>query len=98
MIVEQLRFEVPPSALEAFLERDHRVWTAFLGGCHGFVDKQVWIAESDGAVVMNIWWSSRDAWKSIDTATLTRVESEMGDLSCAPTCSEHRVWMASPNR
>ena len=92
MIVEKLRFEVPAEALEAFLTRDHDVWTAFLAGCAGFVDKQVWINDYESTVVMIIRWTSRQLWKSVDAATVARVDGDMGEFSFAPTCTEYRVW------
>ncbi len=92
MIVEELRFAVHESVRQRFLQRDHEVWTTFLVTCVGFIDKQVWIAEADGVVVMQIWWDSRSAWKSIDSDTVERVEALMGDVSHAPTCAEYEVW------
>ena len=92
MIVEELRFVVQSHVLQQFLERDHEVWTTFLRSCYGFIDKQVWTNETNGVVVMQIWWESRSAWKAVDSATVTRGEALMGDMSHAPTCVEYEVW------
>ena len=39
MVIEWLRFKVPPEKWEAFIQRDEEVWTAGLKNIPGFLGK-----------------------------------------------------------
>ena len=43
MIIEWLRFKVPPEKWEAFIQRDEEVWTAGLKNFPGFLGKEIWV-------------------------------------------------------
>ena len=43
VIVEELVLQVDERDLDAFLDADARVWTAFLSRQPGFVRKEVWL-------------------------------------------------------
>ncbi len=80
MVIEWLRFEVPPEKWEAFIYRDEEVWTAGLKEFSGFLGKEVWIDPVQQNVVMLIRWNSKEEWKSIPTRELEKLDAMMGDL------------------
>jgi len=80
MVIEWLRFKVPPEQWEAFICRDEEVWTAGLKNFSGFLGKEVWIDPIQENVVMVIRWNSKEEWKSIPTSELERLDAMMGDL------------------
>jgi uncharacterized protein (TIGR03792 family) len=80
MVIEWLRFEVPPEQWEAFICRDEEVWTVGLKNFSGFLGKEVWIDPVQQNVVMIIRWNSKEEWKSIPTSELERLDAMMGDL------------------
>jgi uncharacterized protein (TIGR03792 family) len=96
MVIEELRFAVPPAQVDAFLARDDEVWTTFLQTCDGFVAKEVWLPEpADGHVVVQIWWNSLEQWQAIPGEVLTEVDARMGDLWVEASCSVYRVALRS---
>jgi len=92
MVVEELVVEVSAADRAAFLARDREVWTAFLVGCPGFVRKEVWLpADRDDGVVIQIWWTSRAAWKAIDADVVAEIDARMGTMRRPVMCREHEV-------
>ncbi|NJL66122.1 MAG: TIGR03792 family protein [Microcoleus sp. SM1_3_4] len=80
MIIEWLRFKVPPEKSEAFIQRDEEVWTAGLKSFPGFLGKETWIDSQQSEVLMLIRWRSREEWKSVPQSTIDELDSKMGDL------------------
>jgi uncharacterized protein (TIGR03792 family) len=80
MIIEWLRFKVPPEKSEAFIQLDEEVWTAGLKSFPGFLGKETWIDSQQSEVVMLIRWRSREEWKSVPQSTIDELDSKMGDL------------------
>ena len=92
MIVEELVLQVEESDLDAFLDADARIWTAFLSRQPGFLRKEVWVpADRAGTVVIMVWWESRELWKSITDAQVAAVDREMGEWYREPVVREHAV-------
>jgi uncharacterized protein (TIGR03792 family) len=92
MIIEWLRFKVPPEKWEAFIQRDEEVWTAGLKNFPGFLGKEIWVDSVENEVVMLIRWETRDQWKSVLQSTIDELDRQMGDLQIAITESrEYQV-------
>ncbi|HMK12315.1 MAG TPA: TIGR03792 family protein [Acidimicrobiales bacterium] len=92
MIVEELTLEVHHDDVEAFLDADARVWTAFLSRQPGFVRKEVWLPDDrPGVILIMVWWQSRQLWKAITDAQVAAVDAQMGEWFREPTVREFRV-------
>ena len=83
MIIEWLRFKVPPEKWEAFIQRDEEVWTAGLKNLPGFWRKEIWVDSVENEVVMLIRWETREQWKSVLQTTIDELDRQMGDLQIA---------------
>jgi uncharacterized protein (TIGR03792 family) len=83
MIIEWLRFKVPPEKWEAFIRRDEEVWTAGLRNFPGYLGKEIWVDAVENEVVMLIRWETREQWKSVPQSTIDELDSQMGDLLIA---------------
>lgn len=83
MIIEWLRFKVPPEKREAFIQRDEEVWTAGLKNFPGFLGKEILVDSVENEVVMLIRWESREKWKSVPQSTIDELDRQMGDLQIA---------------
>lgn len=93
MIIEWLRFKVPPEKLEAFIQRDEEVWTAGLKNFPGFLGKEIWVDAVENEVVMLIRWETREQWKSVLQSTIDELDRQMGDLQIA--IAESREYQVS---
>jgi uncharacterized protein (TIGR03792 family) len=92
VIVEELTLAVAAADLDAFLEADARIWTAFLSTQPGFVRKEVWVpSDRSDTVVIMVWWESRELWKAITDLQVAAVDREMGEWFREPRVREHRV-------
>ncbi|HTN79330.1 MAG TPA: TIGR03792 family protein [Acidimicrobiales bacterium] len=92
MIVEELTLDVDDGDIEAFLDADARVWTAFLSRQAGFVRKEVWLPhDRPGSVVIMVWWESREMWKAITDEQVAAVDARMGEWFREPAVREYRV-------
>ena len=92
MIIEWLRFKVPPEKWEAFIQRDEEVWTAGLKNFPGYLGKEIWVDSVENEVVMLIRWETREQWKSVLQSTIDELDRQMGDLQIAITESrEYQV-------
>ena len=80
MIIEWLRFKVPPEKWEAFIQRDEEVWTAGLKKFPGFLGKEILVESVENEVVMLIRWETREKWKSVPQSTIDELDGKMGDL------------------
>ncbi|MEG4806062.1 TIGR03792 family protein [Microcoleus sp. F8-D3] len=83
MIIEWLRFKVPPEKWEAFIRRDEEVWTAGLRNFAGYLGKEIWVDAVENEVVMLIRWETREKWKSVPQSTIDELDRQMGDLLIA---------------
>ena len=80
MVIEWLRFEIPPALRASFLERDAQVWTRALAKYPGFISKEIWFEPQTNATIAVIRWESLAHWKSIPRSDLEFLDDEMGDL------------------
>ena len=83
MIIEWLRFKVPPEKWEAFIQRDEEVWTARVKNFPVFLGKEIWVDAVENEVVMLIRWETREQWKSVLQSTIDELDRQMGDLQIA---------------
>jgi uncharacterized protein (TIGR03792 family) len=93
MIIEWLRFKVPPEKWEAFIQRDEEVWTAGLKNFPGFLGKEIWVDSVENEVAMLIRWETREQWKSVLQSTIYELARQMGDLQIA--IAESREYQVS---
>lgn len=93
MIIEWLRFKVPPEKWEAFIQRDEEVWTAGLKNIPGYLGKEIWVDSVENEVVMLIRWESREEWKSVPQSTIDELDRQMGDWQIA--IAESREYQVS---
>lgn len=80
MVIEWLKFRVPPEKWEAFIQRDEEVWTAGLRSLPGFLGKETWLDPDKNEVVMIIRWETRELWNSVPQSTLEELDAKMGEL------------------
>ena len=80
MVIEWLKFQVPPELWEAFIQRDEEVWTAGLQKSPGFLGKEVWIEPEQNEVVLVIRWQTQDDWDAFPTEEVERLDQAMGEL------------------
>jgi uncharacterized protein (TIGR03792 family) len=76
MVIEWLKFRVPRTDQQRFLETDAAVWTTALGRCPGFLSKEVWLHPSEDEVLFIIRWATRSDWKAIPQESLAVLEAE----------------------
>ena len=93
MVIEWLRFKVPPEKWEAFIQRDEEVWTAGLKNFPGYLGKEIWVDSVENEVVMLIRWETREHWKSVLQSTIDELDRQMGDLQIA--IAESREYQVS---
>ena len=90
-IIEELTLTMQPERVDAYLERDARVWTPFLESCDGFLGKETWLPDDrPGTVVLIIRWASMEQWKRITPDQVDEVDREMGEL--VPETLECRAY------
>jgi uncharacterized protein (TIGR03792 family) len=93
MVIEWLKFKVPPEKWEAFIQRDEEVWTAGLKNFPGYLGKEIWVDSVENEVVMLIRWETREQWKSVLQSTIDELDRQMGDLQIA--IAESREYQVS---
>jgi len=90
--IEELEFDIPEEDQAGYLEADARVWTVFLASQPGFVRKEVWRpVDRPGVLVAQIWWATREQWKSITPEQVAEVDAQMGRYFYEPRCREYEV-------
>ncbi|VXD23589.1 conserved hypothetical protein [Planktothrix serta PCC 8927] len=80
MIIEWLKFQVPPEQWETFIQRDEEVWTAGLQQFSGFLGKEVWVDPEKHEIVMVVRWESQEKWDAIPVSKIQQLDEEMGVL------------------
>jgi len=66
VVIELLKFKVPPEQREKYIQKDAEIWTTALTKYPGFLGKQVWISPtSPEFVTFIIHWATREQWKAI---------------------------------
>lgn len=74
MVIEWLKFRVPASQRERYIQLDDEIWTSALQGYPGFLSKETWISPVDEEVVIFvIRWRTREDWKAIPEAQLAEI-------------------------
>lgn len=80
MVIEWLKFQVPPEKWEEFIRRDEEVWTAGLRSVPGFLGKEIWVDPVQNEVVIVIRWQTKELWKSVPQSVIDELDAKMGDL------------------
>jgi uncharacterized protein (TIGR03792 family) len=80
MVIEWLRFQVPPELREAFIQKDEEIWTTNKRNVRGYLGKEVWIDPTSSDVVLVIRWESVELWQAFPKAEIERLNKLMGDL------------------
>ncbi|MCU0904607.1 MAG: TIGR03792 family protein [Tabrizicola sp.] len=77
MVIEELRFSVPPDLLEQFVSADDRIWTAALSAQAGFLGKEIWrVADRPDDLRIVIRWASRADWHAVPRDLLQATERD----------------------
>jgi uncharacterized protein (TIGR03792 family) len=77
MVIEELRFSVPPDRLAQFVVADDRIWTAALSAQPGFLGKEIWhVAGHPDDLRIVIRWASRADWQAVPRDLLQATEQE----------------------
>ena len=80
MVIEWLKFRVPPQQREKYIQIDEEIWTAALQTYPGFVSKETWISlEEEDAVIFVIRWRTQTEWKAIPEDELANIEARFDD-------------------
>lgn len=88
MIIEWLKFRVPPQHQAEFISQDEQIWTAKLSGYSGFVGKEVWLNPNVAEeVIMIVRWQTRQQWKSIPVEELNATQRQF-DLATSTITHE----------
>ncbi|MEA5618848.1 TIGR03792 family protein [Cronbergia sp. UHCC 0137] len=76
MIIELLKFKVPPQHQEEFILKDREIWTTALANYPGFINKEVWLnPDDDTELIFIIRWASKEDWESIPKEDLVLIEN-----------------------
>ena len=98
MVVELLRFTVPPEQREAFIERDAEVWTPVLAARPGFLGKMALADRNDpGQVVFVTQWESLEHWQSFPDDLRQKLDAQMRDLYTGFLLEAHDVRRSTPS-
>jgi uncharacterized protein (TIGR03792 family) len=77
MVIEWLKFRVPPQHQAEFIRQDEQIWTAQLLGYSGFLGKEVWLdPAAPEEIIMIVRWQTRQQWKSISIEELEITEQQ----------------------
>lgn len=78
MVIEVLRFRIPPQGCEAFIEQDAQIWDPVLRAHPGFVDKETWLDPRDpNVVILVIYWANREQWKVFPEELIQQLDQHM---------------------
>lgn len=80
MVVEYLLYEVKEGDLPLFMDAE-QLWTDFLSGYSGFINKDIWVDREDPTkVAIIIKWASMIQWKSIPQSMVDDVEERCKEI------------------
>lgn len=80
MYIEYLRFQIQPGFQERFIQLDEELWTRSLSQNPGFHKKEVWLNPEDPTdLVIIVWWSNREQWKSITPAEVQAIDDQFAE-------------------
>lgn len=97
MIVEFLRIACPPEKRDAFIQRDHEVWTRGLMTQPGFLGKEVWLNPyKPDEVVLAIHMESWEQLRAIPREWCEQTDAAMGDLLMPLTAELFEVTHPDP--
>jgi len=81
LVIEWLKFKVPPELHEQYIQSDAKVWTPALANHPGFLGKEVWLNPNDRTeIVIVVRWASREQWKSFPQPQLEQLEFEIAEM------------------
>jgi len=81
MVVELLRFTVPPERRDEFIARDAEVWTPVLARRPGFIRKQALADRFDpGRVVFITYWETFEHWQAFPSELREDLDAQMRAL------------------
>ncbi|NJL10294.1 MAG: TIGR03792 family protein [Calothrix sp. SM1_7_51] len=74
MVIELLRFKVPPEMLEKYIQLDTEIWTKALAQYPGFLGKEVWTnPHNPQFVILVIHWAKKEDWKAVPQNELDEI-------------------------
>jgi uncharacterized protein (TIGR03792 family) len=77
VVIELLKFQVPPTEREIYIQKDAEIWTTALAKYPGFLGKEVWINPKDPTeLILIVRWATREQWKAIPLADLQIIEEK----------------------
>jgi uncharacterized protein (TIGR03792 family) len=81
MVVEVLRFTVPPERRDDFIARDAEVWTPVLARRPGFIRKQTLADRLDPSrVVLLTHWETFEDWQAFPNELREQLDAQMRAL------------------
>jgi uncharacterized protein (TIGR03792 family) len=97
MVIELLKFQVPVSEQEDYIQQDAAIWTTALAKYPGFLGKEVWISSAvPEELTIVIHWETREHWKSIPVDDLNQIEANfvqaVGKSYPIVASQEYQVW------
>lgn len=96
LVIELLKFKVPPERREEYIQLDAKIWTTALAKYPGFLGKEVWISPNlPQEVTLVIHWATREDWKTIPQSDLDKISHQF-DTAFGMSCpmiesSEYQV-------
>ncbi|GAX36971.1 TIGR03792 family protein [Nodularia sp. NIES-3585] len=77
MVIELLKFQVPPEVRENYIQKDAEIWTTGLAKYPGFLGKEVWINPNDSTeLIFIIRWATKEQWEAIPSEDLEMIEEK----------------------
>jgi uncharacterized protein (TIGR03792 family) len=77
VVIELLKFQVPPGEREIYIQKDAEIWTTGLAKYPGFLGKEVWInPEEPTELILIVRWATREQWKAIPLEDLQIIEEK----------------------
>jgi uncharacterized protein (TIGR03792 family) len=79
VVIELLKFQVPPEEQHSFIHKDAQIWTTALAKYPGFISKEIWLnPDEPSEITLIIRWATRQEWKAIPEADLIAIDQEFG--------------------
>jgi uncharacterized protein (TIGR03792 family) len=100
MVIELLKFQVPLSEQQDYIQTDAVIWTTALAKYPGFLRKEIWISdEIPEELTIVIHWQTREQWKAIPLNDLSRIDANfvqaLGKSYPIMASQEYQVWEKS---